>query len=324
MIVASIVVERVAQNIEEDATVRGGAEIASVQANLIGTAFSRVISNIDASGGIDGLFDPAVVYSGYVAGRIDPTTAAYLLMGAGDIGGFLTSNDIRHMSMSIVGGGEVWGTGEKPVGPTDQGFDQAIAENTTVSRLRRQLQLEPESDMGDPVTVDAVESFVPIDFGVVGGPGLMVHIVLDVTNTLDSGIAETKSAVRNATFAVLGSLLALMSAVVFIDELRMSKKNEELIDREQLISRGLDDENRELQRIDQAKNEFLSSVSHELKTPLAAVLGFTRMIEGNKKKNLDEADLGTLRTIERNGWRLNALIDDLLDLSRIESKRIRL
>ncbi len=80
----------------------------------------------------------------------------------------------------------------------------------------------------------------------------------------------------------------------------------------------------ELIEANRAKNEFLSSLSHELKTPLAAILGFASILSNNSKSNLSQEEHKKLDVINRNGRRLDSLIEDLLDLSKIESKQISL
>jgi PAS domain S-box-containing protein len=71
-----------------------------------------------------------------------------------------------------------------------------------------------------------------------------------------------------------------------------------------------------------AKSEFLSSMSHELRTPLNAILGFAQLLERDRKRPLDERQLERLGHVLRGGEHLLRLIDDVLDLSRIEAGRI--
>jgi len=71
-----------------------------------------------------------------------------------------------------------------------------------------------------------------------------------------------------------------------------------------------------------AKSEFLSSMSHELRTPLNAILGFAQLLERDRKQPLSERQLDRLRHVLRGGEHLLHLIDDILDLSRIEAGRI--
>jgi PAS domain S-box-containing protein len=73
-----------------------------------------------------------------------------------------------------------------------------------------------------------------------------------------------------------------------------------------------------------AKSEFLSSMSHELRTPLNAILGFAQLLERDRKHPLSERQLERLGHVLRGGQHLLRLIDDVLDLSRIEAGRLSL
>ena len=73
-----------------------------------------------------------------------------------------------------------------------------------------------------------------------------------------------------------------------------------------------------------AKSQFLASMSHELRTPLNSVIGFTNILLKNKKGNLDDKDLMYLERIGDNGTHLLQLINDVLDLSKIEAGKIEL
>jgi len=71
-----------------------------------------------------------------------------------------------------------------------------------------------------------------------------------------------------------------------------------------------------------AKSEFLAKMSHELRTPLNAVLGYSQILL--REKSLPERAALGLGTIEQSGQHLLTLIDDILDLSRIEAGRLEL
>jgi len=73
-----------------------------------------------------------------------------------------------------------------------------------------------------------------------------------------------------------------------------------------------------------AKDDFLSRMSHELRTPLNAILGFAQILAGSSKEPLSEEQRRQVGHIETSGWHLLAMIDDLLDLSRIEAGTVRL
>jgi PAS domain S-box-containing protein len=74
----------------------------------------------------------------------------------------------------------------------------------------------------------------------------------------------------------------------------------------------------------EAKSEFLASMSHELRTPLNAVLGFAQLLQRDKKTPLNERQQDRLGHVLRGGEHLLRLIDDVLDLSQIESGRVTL
>ncbi|MDP9151172.1 MAG: PAS domain S-box protein [Myxococcota bacterium] len=68
-----------------------------------------------------------------------------------------------------------------------------------------------------------------------------------------------------------------------------------------------------------AKSEFLSSMSHELRTPLNAILGFAQLLQRDKKEPLSARHRERVEQILKGGEHLLRLIDDILDLSRIEA-----
>jgi PAS domain S-box-containing protein len=73
-----------------------------------------------------------------------------------------------------------------------------------------------------------------------------------------------------------------------------------------------------------AKSEFLSSMSHELRTPLNAILGFTELLQRDRKEPASSRQSDRLAHIHRGGEHLLRLINDILDLSRVESGRLSL
>jgi signal transduction histidine kinase/DNA-binding response OmpR family regulator len=76
--------------------------------------------------------------------------------------------------------------------------------------------------------------------------------------------------------------------------------------------------------LDRMKTEFVSQVSHELRTPLAAIKGFTEMVRDGDAGDVNEEQHEYLTVVDSNVDRLVALVNDLLDISRIESGRIEL
>jgi PAS domain S-box-containing protein len=73
-----------------------------------------------------------------------------------------------------------------------------------------------------------------------------------------------------------------------------------------------------------AKSDFLARMSHELRTPLNSVIGFANVLLRNKGNNLRPQDLTYVERIQKNGVSLLGLINDILDLSKIEAGRVEI
>ena len=73
-----------------------------------------------------------------------------------------------------------------------------------------------------------------------------------------------------------------------------------------------------------AKSHFLANMSHELRTPLNSVIGFTNILLKNKDERLNDKDIGFLQRVLSNGKHLLALINEVLDLAKVESGRMEL
>jgi PAS domain S-box-containing protein len=82
--------------------------------------------------------------------------------------------------------------------------------------------------------------------------------------------------------------------------------------------------NAELARATRLKDEFLANMSHELRTPLNAILGTTEGLQEEVFGQLDESQKRAIAIIERSGRHLLDLINDILDLSKIESGKLEL
>ncbi len=74
---------------------------------------------------------------------------------------------------------------------------------------------------------------------------------------------------------------------------------------------------------DRAKTEFVSTVSHELRTPMTAIKGYTDLVHAGAAGPINEEQQRFLSIIRSNTDRLTALINDLLDISRVETGRVR-
>jgi signal transduction histidine kinase len=89
-------------------------------------------------------------------------------------------------------------------------------------------------------------------------------------------------------------------------------------------NRALADRNRELQSATEAKSRFVATMSHELRNPLNAVIGFAELMHDGRLGPLAPGQRKHLGVIRSSGEHLLALINDFLDMARIEAGRIRL
>jgi signal transduction histidine kinase len=103
----------------------------------------------------------------------------------------------------------------------------------------------------------------------------------------------------------------------FADQAGIAIENVRLFDE-------IQDKSRQLEEASQHKSQFLANMSHELRTPLNAILGYTELMADGAYGEPSEKMLGILQRLEANGRHLLGLINDVLDLSKIEAGQLEL
>jgi signal transduction histidine kinase/ActR/RegA family two-component response regulator len=127
-----------------------------------------------------------------------------------------------------------------------------------------------------------------------------------------------------AAGATFTFLLLRRRYAVFIETAGLVREYETEYAQKEREAQALAQVNEELRRLDQLKSEFLAMVSHELRTPLTAIIGYSRLLTRQVHGPLTSKQLEHQEAIFRGAQRLSDLINDLLDVSRLEAGRVEL
>jgi len=131
--------------------------------------------------------------------------------------------------------------------------------------------------------------------------------LLNLKMTLRDADASTKGAV------IMSTILLTVTVIIVLGLLLLNTK---LFQYAVLF--------RKLEEIDQMKDEFISMVSHELRSPITAIKGYVSMFLDGSFGKISDAGAKGLTTIDASIRRLADLVEDLLDVSRIEQQRMKL
>jgi signal transduction histidine kinase len=113
-------------------------------------------------------------------------------------------------------------------------------------------------------------------------------------------------------------------ALEVIDVLRTFATQSALAIQNARLFLEIEDKSRQIEVASQHKSEFLANMSHELRTPLNAIIGFSEVLSERMFGDLNEKQEEYLKDIYASGTHLLSLINDILDLSKIEAGRMEL
>ncbi|SES87066.1 PAS domain S-box-containing protein [Methanococcoides vulcani] len=112
---------------------------------------------------------------------------------------------------------------------------------------------------------------------------------------------------------------SLQGGICIIEDITKRKRAEDALQR---YAEELANANEELKSLDRMKDEFLSNVSHELKTPLTCIKGYGQILSDETLGSVNDQQKKTVDTIMRNSERLRRLVDSLLYISKVQAGTI--
>ena len=131
----------------------------------------------------------------------------------------------------------------------------------------------------------------------------------------------------NAELEVQAEKLQASEEELRVQQEELQQTNEELSERGALLEeRNLEIQKKseDLELTTRYKSEFLANMSHELRTPLNSILLLSRLLSENNDKNMNDEQIEFAKVIQSSGNGLLGLIDEILDLSKIESGKMEL
>jgi len=186
----------------------------------------------------------------------------------------------------------------------------------------------------DPVEVDEIKRTVYVKYrktvDMLAANNVKVLIPLRLKNKTIGMIAlgekESKDNYNDQDIAMLEiigtqSAIAVNNALSYEEIKNFSKKLEHEVD---VATEGLIRANSKLRQLDQAKSEFVSIASHQLRTPLTVIKGYISMMLEGSYGELSGIQKESLEKVFQSNERLIHLVENLLNISRIESGRLRI
>lgn len=312
---AVLVLNKVSADVGEQSLISLSTKLAETDARLIGGALEQMSSAEVADG------DQVVTVSDLLTSFSSDDPVAVLLTFLGPE--VLEPLNIVSMSLISSDGDQTFTIGSNLTESTRVSDSNGLARafsGEVLSGLDRDLSYL--SSTRHETTGDVVTTLVPI-IDESGSVTSVMSLSRDMSAELADEIAGTRAAMLKVATASIGGLLILLLAFIVWMDVRIWRANRRLLD-EQLTLADTQRDKQELARLNESKDRFISTVSHELKTPLTTIMGFSEIMRRNRHGTLDEQHIEYLETMRDAGWRLDLLINDMLDISRIESGRLTL
>ena len=194
--------------------------------------------------------------------------------------------------------------------------------NTTVSLGK------PSSGIYDFVNGQRLTTGYPI---ILNGKPQYSLFIITPTSTIYSKIDSIISNERLEMLSLIAGIIAAVMIIILflirmnsILDINVKERTKELKESNSslfLLNKKLEISNEQLQSHDRMQQEFISTASHELRTPIQPILGFSKIVRDRVQDN-EQKDL--LNIVIKNANRLKQLTEDILDVTRIESDKLYL
>lgn len=139
----------------------------------------------------------------------------------------------------------------------------------------------------------------------------IITMTLYIFAIFDTPLSQPEILFNNIYFIILSSIVSIMASYI----------NSKHRFREFCLNYELDEKNKKLAELDKIKSQFFANISHEFRTPLTLIMGPAEDILKNNTDKISDKITNSVELIQRNAIRLLKLINNLLDIARLEEKK---
>lgn len=305
-VIAAVVITQSARRNEEANLIRVVSEQSSRDAQVI----AGVVTGFAVSGDVDSEFG---------APAESPTALGNLAIST-----FLQSSNIVRLSLFDVDGNVLWSS-DSVLSVTDTSDDafRGAVDGQTLTRLNKDvyfMSLDGTKGMGD-----VTSTFLPLLDVSTQQPTQILEVAREVTGALNSRIESARSSMFRTVFGTLGGAFVILFGLILSADIVIGRSrsravsHERALADEKIVAHQLELENQQLRQLNEERDRFLSMVSHELRTPLTTIMGFTDVLRRRQEGEMKEKNQSHLDLMRRNGEHLNSLIEEMLEITRIEA-----